>query len=68
MPDFLQNPQKIIYSEPDRNDTRRMNIEIVGKVGGNFHVYKNYNNKNYIAVLDNEMAANGEGGAGLPAR
>jgi len=47
--------QKIVYSEPDRDDTRRMNFEVVGKVSGNFLVYKNFSNKNYISVYDNEM-------------
>jgi hypothetical protein len=47
--------QKIVYSEPDKDDTRRMNFEVAGKVGGNFLVYKNIRNKNWIAVLDNDM-------------
>lgn len=47
--------QKIVYSEPDREDSRRMNFEIVGKIQGNFLIYKNIRNKNWIAVLDNEM-------------
>ncbi len=47
--------QKIVYSEPDRDDTRRMNFEIVGKIEGNFLVYKNVRNKNWITVLDNDM-------------
>ena len=33
--------QKIVYSEPDRDDNRRMNFEIIGKTGGNFLIYKN---------------------------
>lgn len=47
--------QKIIYSEPDRDDSRRMNFEIVGKIQGNFLIYKNIRNKNWISVLDNDM-------------
>ena len=47
--------QKIVYSEPDRNDNRRMNFEIIGKVSGNFLIYKNSGNKNYISVFDNDM-------------
>lgn len=52
---FSAKSQKIVYSEPEKNDTRRMNFEIVGKINGNFLVYKNYSNKNWVAVLDNEM-------------
>lgn len=47
--------QRILYSEPERDDSRRMNFEIIGKVGGNFLIYKSIRNKNYIAVYDNEL-------------
>ncbi len=47
--------QKIVYSEPDKDDTRRMNFEIVGKIDGNFLIYKNIRNRNWITVLDNDM-------------
>jgi hypothetical protein len=47
--------QKIVYSEPDREDSRRMDFEIVGKIGGNFLVYKNVRNSAWISVLDNDM-------------
>jgi hypothetical protein len=47
--------QRIVYSEPDRDDTRRMNFEIIGKVSGNFLVYKNIRNKNFIAVYNIDM-------------
>jgi hypothetical protein len=47
--------QKVIYSEPDRNDSRRMNFEIIGKVSGNFLIYKSIGSKNYISIYDNEM-------------
>jgi len=47
--------QRIVYSDPERDDSRRMNFEIIGKVSGNFLVYKNVRNKNYIAVYNNEM-------------
>jgi hypothetical protein len=47
--------QKIVYSEPEKDDSRRMNFEIAGKIGGNFLIYKSIHNKNWIAVLDNDM-------------
>ena len=31
--------------EPDRDDSRRMDFEIAGKIGGNFLLYKNTRNK-----------------------
>jgi hypothetical protein len=47
--------QKIVYSQPDRDDTRRMNFEVAGKINGNFLIYKNVRNKNWISVLNNDM-------------
>jgi hypothetical protein len=47
--------QKLVYSEPDKDDTRRMNFEVIGKVGGNFLVYKNIRTRHFIAAYDNEM-------------
>jgi hypothetical protein len=47
--------QKIVYSEPERDDNRRMDFEVVGKINGNFLIYKNLRSKSWIAVLDNEM-------------
>ncbi|MEO7922625.1 MAG: hypothetical protein ABIR30_03045 [Chitinophagaceae bacterium] len=47
--------QKIIYSEPEKDDTRRLDFEIAGKVSGNFLIYKNYRNRSYITALDNDM-------------
>ena len=47
--------QRIVYSEPDKEDSRRLNFEIVGKVDGNFLIYKNIRNKNYISVYNSNM-------------
>lgn len=47
--------QRITYSEPDKDDSRRTNFEIVGKISGNYVVYKNNRGKNRIAVFDNDM-------------
>lgn len=47
--------QKIVYSEPDRDETRKINFEIIGKVSGNYLIYKNNRNRNFIAVYNNDM-------------
>ena len=52
---LLATAQKIVYSEPDRDDTRRMEFDIAGKIGGNFLLYKNTRSKNWISVLNNDM-------------
>jgi len=47
--------QRIVYSDPEKDDSRRMNFEIIGKVNGNYLIYKNTRNKNYISVFDGSM-------------
>jgi hypothetical protein len=47
--------QKIVYSEAEKDDSRRLNFEIAGKIGGNFLIYKNIRNSSWISVLDNDM-------------
>jgi hypothetical protein len=47
--------QKIVYSDPDKDDSRRMNFEIIGKIHGNYLIYKNNHGKNWVCVFDNDM-------------
>ncbi len=47
--------QRIVYSEPDKEDSRRLEFDIVGKIKGNFLIYKQIRNRNWIVVLDNDM-------------
>ncbi|HCT23126.1 MAG TPA: hypothetical protein DIW54_07250, partial [Chitinophagaceae bacterium] len=47
--------QRIIYSEPDRDDVRSMNFEVIGKLSGQFHIYKGYRDMHYVAIYDAEM-------------
>ena len=47
--------QKIVYSDVDEDDSRRMRFEVIGKVSGNFLVYKNSKNKNYVSAFNNSM-------------
>jgi hypothetical protein len=46
---------RIYYTEPEREDSRRTNFEIIGKVGGNFLVYKANRADDAICIYDNEM-------------
>ena len=46
---------QIVYSEPEREDGRRTNFEIIGKMNGNFLVFKNNNTNNSISVYDSTM-------------
>jgi len=47
--------QRIVYSEPDRDDSRSTNFEIIGRMNDHFLVYKNYRSSYNISVLDNDM-------------
>ena len=48
--------QKIIYSDPDDNDGRMLTAyEIIGRMGSNILIYKNYKEDHFISVYDGEM-------------
>jgi hypothetical protein len=47
--------QRILFSDPDKEDSRRINFEIIGKMGNNFLIYKSVRNENFICVYDNSM-------------
>ena len=48
-------PPRITYTEPEKEDSRRTNFEIIGKMNGNFLVYKSNRNDDAICIYDNEM-------------
>jgi hypothetical protein len=47
--------QRITYSAPETEDARTLDFEIIGKVGGNFLVYKNVRNHFMVCIYDNDM-------------
>ncbi|MBO9572321.1 MAG: hypothetical protein J7497_08955 [Chitinophagaceae bacterium] len=47
--------QRIFYSEPEKDDTRRTNFDIIGKVGGNILIFKNNRNDYTLSAYTNEM-------------
>ena len=46
---------KITYSEPEKDDSRRTNFEIIGKFNGNFLIYKSNRSDDAICIYDNDM-------------
>src|SRR5450432_2071594 len=46
---------KIVYSETEKDDSRRTNFEIIGKLNGNFLIYKANRNDDAICIYDNDM-------------
>ncbi|MEX6686674.1 hypothetical protein QTN47_04170 [Danxiaibacter flavus] len=49
------NAQKITYSDPDKDDPRQVNFDIIGRLNDHFLVYKNTRNAFNITVYDSEM-------------
>src|SRR6185503_10167261 len=49
------NAQRIVISEYDKEDSRRMDFEIIEKMGNNYLIYKNIRNESFICLYDNEM-------------
>jgi len=48
--------QKITYSDPEEEDGRQLTAyEIVGKVGSNVMIYKNYRDDHFITLYDQQM-------------
>lgn len=52
---FTTHAQRIIYSDPEKEDNLRLNFEIIGRVDGNFLVFKNNRSRSWITVMDEEM-------------
>src|SRR5690242_21909946 len=52
---YIGTAQRITYSLAEREDSRRTDFEIIGKVGSNVLVFKNNRNENAISVYNNEM-------------
>lgn len=47
--------QQITYTEPDREDIRTLNYDIIGKINGNILIYKDYRNVHFISLYDGQM-------------
>ncbi|HMD00345.1 MAG TPA: hypothetical protein VKH37_09330, partial [Ferruginibacter sp.] len=47
--------QQVVYSDYDKDDSREMNFEIIGKMNGNVLVYKNLRWKHRICLYDANM-------------
>lgn len=47
--------QTISFSDYEREDSRDLNFEVIGKMNGNFLVYKSIHWNHKISVFDNEM-------------
>ena len=52
---FSISAQQVAYSDYEKEDSRDINFEIIGKMNGNFLVYKNIRWKHKLAIFDNDM-------------
>ena len=48
-------PRELFIPNPKKDDSRRMVFEVIGKIDGNFLIYKNLKSKSWITVYDNDM-------------
>ncbi|MBP6432852.1 MAG: hypothetical protein KA319_13890, partial [Ferruginibacter sp.] len=51
----LAQAQKLTFAEVDRDDKGEVNFEIIGKLNGNFLVYKNARWNHKVSIYNNEM-------------
>ncbi len=47
--------QQINYTQPESQDSRQLNFEIIGKIHDNFLIYKNIRNSYAVCSYDNSM-------------
>jgi len=52
---FSTRAQQVTYSDYERQDGRDMNFEVIGKMNGNYLVYKNMSWRHKISVFDGDM-------------
>lgn len=52
---FVLQAQEITYSKPKNEENRDMSFEILGKIGGNYVVYKNIRWKHVLTFYDKDM-------------
>ena len=52
---WLADAQKITYSVPDDGEFRNTNFEIIGKMGSDIAIYKNFKTRHDICLYDSEM-------------
>jgi hypothetical protein len=54
LPVFIK-AQHISYSEPEQDDTRRTDFEIIGRISGNILIFKNNRSDNAISIYNTDM-------------
>ena len=52
---FISKAQKITYSEPERDDVRSVDFDIVGKLNNHYLVYKHIRSTYNICIYDDDM-------------
>ena len=52
---LVLHAQKITYSEPERDDVRSVDFDIIGKINNHYLVYKQIRSAHYISIYDTEM-------------
>ncbi len=47
--------QKVVYTEPNKDDSRQTKFEIIGRLGNSYHIYKNTRESHAISIYDANM-------------
>src|ERR1700748_1977090 len=55
VPALKAQVQLITYSDPEKEDGRRTNFEIIGKISGNYLIFKNNNSNSAVCIYDSAM-------------
>ncbi len=51
----VANAQQMVFSEPEKDDARSLNFEILGKIDNKILIYKNTRDLHQMAVYDSDM-------------
>ena len=52
---FFAGAQKITYTEPEKDDVRSVDFDIIGKINNNYIIYKQTRNKSALSIYNTEM-------------
>jgi hypothetical protein len=52
---FAKGQQRLFYDNPDPGDKPNTRFQIIGKVGGQILIYKEYRRESFISVYDTQM-------------
>src|SRR6478735_2368476 len=52
---FFAGDQKITYTEPEKDDVRSVDFDIIGKINNNYIIYKQTRNNSALSIYNTDM-------------